>query len=465
MTKYSFEFKYKVVQEYLSGEGGYQFLSNKYGISHLELVHQWVNRYNEFGVAGLQRNRQRTAYDSNFKLNAVNLYLTSKKSYREVANQLELNNPALITRWVIEYRQKGEFAFISKPRGRPRKEGKVTQSKPRNSKKELSELEQQLAEAQKENLYLQVENEYFKRAEEAAKGTGNAGKSRLVQSLQGQFKFPLQLLLRASGLARSTYFYWLKRFERPNKDEAIEQAMLAIRKEHKNAGYRPMVQLLKTKGFYVNHKKVQRLMKKLGLRVTSFWRKSRKYNSYKGTVGKIAKNKLQRRFNTRIPHQKITTDTTEFKYYEKGTQKKAYLNPFLDLFNNEIVSFELSKQPTYQPISTALHQALEATSDCLYRRTFHSDQGWAYQMANYVYTLRRHRVFQSMSRKGNCHDNSVMENFFGLLKQEIYYGRVFNSYQELSQAITEWIGYYNTKRIKKKLNWMSPTQFRLTYQN
>lgn len=240
--------------------------------------------------------------------------------------------------------------------------------------------------------------------------------------------------------------------------------MLEIRKEHRNAGYRPMVQLLKSKGFIVNHKKVQRLMKKLGLRVTSFWRKSRKYNSYKGRVGKIAKNKLHSRFNTSIPHQKITTDTTEFKYYENGIQKKAYLNPFLDLFNNEILSFELSKKPTYQAISTALHQALERTSDCPYRRTFHSDQGWAYQMSSYVYTLRQHRIFQSMSRKGNCHDNSVMENFFGLLKQEIYYGHAFNSYHELSQAITDWIDYYNTKRIKKKLNWMSPAQFRISYQ-
>lgn len=253
--------------------------------------------------------------------------------------------------------------------------------------------------------------------------------------------------------------------ERPNKDEAVEQAMMEIRKEHKNAGYRPMVQLLKAKGFDVNHKKVQRLMKKLGLRVTSFWRKSRKYNSYKGKVGKVAENRLNRRFYTPIPHQKITTDTTEFKYYEKGIQKKAYLNPFLDLFNNEIVSFEISKQPTYQAISTALSQALEVTSDCSYRRTFHSDQGWAYQMPNYVYTLKEHQIFQSMSRKGNCHDNSVMENFFGLLKQEIYYGRVFNSYQGLRVAITDWIAYYNSKRIKKKLNWMSPAQFRLTYQN
>ncbi|GAA3252979.1 hypothetical protein GCM10017706_26440 [Lactococcus lactis subsp. hordniae] len=241
--------------------------------------------------------------------------------------------------------------------------------------------------------------------------------------------------------------------------------MIRIRTEHPNAGYRPMVELLKQRGFHINHKKVQRLMKKLGLRVTSYWRKSRKYNSYKGKVGTVAKNKLHRRFKTSIPHQKITTDTTEFKYYENGIQKKCYLNPFLDLFNNEVLSFEISKQPTYQAISKALTQALEVTSDCPYRRTFDSDQGWAYQMKNYVHVLKSQRIFQSMSRKGNCLDNSVMENFFGLLKQEIYYGRIFNSYEELEQAIFIWIEYYNTKRIKKKLNWMSPIQYRLAYQN
>ncbi|WP_152994113.1 IS3 family transposase, partial [Lactococcus lactis] len=202
------------------------------------------------------------------------------------------------------------------------------------------------------------------------------GKSRLVQYLQRRFKFPLKVLLSITGLPKATYYYWVARFERPNKDKEIEQEMIRIRTEHPNAGYRPMVELLKQRGFHINHKKVQRLMKKLGLRVTSYWRKSRKYNSYKGKVGTVAKNKLHRRFKTSIPHQKITTDTTEFKYYENGIQKKCYLNPFLDLFNNEVLSFEISKQPTYQAISKALTQALEVTSDCPYRRTFHSDQGW-----------------------------------------------------------------------------------------
>ena len=364
--------------------------------------------------------------------------------------------------------------------------------------------------------------------------------------------------MKVTGFPKATYYYWVNCFERVNKDELIEKEMLKIRQEHANAGYRPMSELLKQRGYHVNHKKVQRLMKKLGLRVTSYWHKSRKYNSYKGkvgtvaknklhrrfrtsiphqkittdttefkyyedgiqkkcylnpyidlfnsevisyhiskqpsyqsidialnqalavtsdcpyrrtfhsdqgNVGTVAKNKLHRRFRTSIPHQKITTDTTEFKYYEDGIQKKCYLNPYIDLFNSEVISYHISKQPSYQSIDIALNQALAVTSDCPYRRTFHSDQGWGYQMRDYVSKLKSHRIFQSMSRKGNGHDNSVMENFFGLLKQEIYYGHIFSSFEELEQVIVIWIRYYNTKRIKQKLNWMSPIQFRLNYQN
>lgn len=226
-----------------------------------------------------------------------------------------------------------------------------------------------------------------------------------------------------------------------------------------------MVQELRRNGWLVNHKKVQRLMKKLGLLVTSFWHKSRKYNSYKGTVGKVSNNKLRRRFNTTIPHQKLTTDTTEFKYYEDGIQKKLYLNPYLDLFNNEIISYSISKAPNYQAISEALEQAINKTSDCQYRRTFHSDQGWAYQTRIYCSTLKKNLIFQSMSRKGNCHDNSVMENFFGLLKQEVYYGRIFTSFEALRKAIQKFIHYYNHKRIKEKLGWKSPVEFRIAKNN
>ena len=269
-------------------------------------------------------------------------------------------------------------------------------------------------------------------------------------------------------MPKATYMYWQKRFNRENPDKDIEEKMLEIRKNNSNYGYRRMLGELRNQGYKINKKKVQRLMQKLHLQVTSFTRKSRKYSSYKGNVGTVAPNRIKRRFNTSIPHQKITTDTTEFKYYEVDAQghmtmHKLYLDPFMDLFNREILSYAIGKNPSRKNVMNALDTAIKITADCPYRRTFHSDQGWAYQMKAYTRRLKKDRIFQSMSRKGNCHDNSVMENFFGLLKQEIYYGVVYYSYKELKSAIEKFIKYYNEQRIKEKLGWKSPVQYRLSF--
>lgn len=260
--------------------------------------------------------------------------------------------------------------------------------------------------------------------------------------------------------------YWQKRFDRENPNKELEDKIIEIHKEHKDFGYRRVCGELRNQNIRANKKRVQKIMQKLNLQVTSFTRKSRKYSSYKGNVGKIAPNRINRRFNTSIPHQKITTDTTEFKYYEinnKGRMviKKLYLDPFLDMFNGEVLSYSITQTPSAIGILSAQKKAIEITSDCPYRRTFHSDRGWAYQMVAYSLTLRENKIFQSMSRKGNCYDNSVMENFFGILKQEMYYGTTYYSFDELKETIERYIKYYNEKRIKEKLGWMSPVQYRL----
>ena len=260
--------------------------------------------------------------------------------------------------------------------------------------------------------------------------------------------------------------YWQKRFDRLNPNQELEEKIIAIRKAHKDYGYRRIHAVLRKQGLNVNKKRVQKIIQKLGLQVTSFTRKSRKYSSYKCNVGKVAPNRIRRRFNTPIPHQKITTDTTEFKYFEidsKGRMviKKLYLDPFLDMFNGEVLSYSISKSPSSNSILTAQKKAIEITSDCPYRRTFHSDRGWAYQMKAYSYKLKENKIYQSMSRKGNCYDNSVMENFFGILKQEMYYGTTYYSFNELKNKIEKYIKYYNEQRIKEKLGWMSPVEYRL----
>ena len=163
--------------------------------------------------------------------------------------------------------------------------------------------------------------------------------------------------------------YWQKRFDRENPNRKLEKKILEIREMHKDYGYRRILGEFRNQGYVINKKKVQRIMQKLGLQVTSFTRKSRKYSSYKGKVGTVAPNRIRRRFNTHVPHQKITTDTTKFKYYEvdsKGhmTMHKLYMDPFMDMCNGEIISFSIDKRPSAKNIMDALEQAIAVTSDC-----------------------------------------------------------------------------------------------------
>lgn len=261
--------------------------------------------------------------------------------------------------------------------------------------------------------------------------------------------------------------YWQKRFERKNPDQELEDTILNIREKHEDYGYRRIHATLKNDGWHVNKKKVQRIVQKLSLQVTSFGRKSRKYNSYKGHVGKVAPNRIRRRFHSTIPHQKITTDTSEFKYYKLDTAgnmqiHKAYFNPFMDLYNTEILCYGLTESSSGETIMETLREAIRITDDCEFRRTFHSDQGWAYQMNDYVHELKDNKIYQSMSRKGNCLDNAQMENFFAIMKQGMYYGKIYHSFDELNAAIDRYIKYYNEERIKERLGWISPVQYRLS---
>lgn len=241
-------------------------------------------------------------------------------------------------------------------------------------------------------------------------------------------------------------------------DQAWKTLILDVFEKHEGRyGYRRIHAKLKVEGYTINHKKVQRIMKELDLKCEKFVRKSR-YKSYKGTVGKVAKNRLNRRFNTPYALQKLVTDITEFKCTD---DEKLYLSPVMDLYNGEIIGFSMSKRPTLDFVMDSLKQALPVIHErAAYRTTIHSDQGWHYQHKAWVKTLKQNKIFQSMSRKATCADNAAMENFFGLLKQEMYYGEVLIPYEALQKKIEKYIDYYNNDRIKQKLAGMSPVQYR-----
>jgi transposase InsO family protein len=270
--------------------------------------------------------------------------------------------------------------------------------------------------------------------------------------------FKLIDVLIVVGIPEATYHYHAQQLAKEDPDQELKEVILELFQKHEGKyGYRRIHLKLRAQSYHVNHKKVQRIMGELGLKCVKFTRKSR-YKSYRGTVGKVAKNRLNRRFKTPIRLQKLVTDVTEFKCIG---DEKLYLNPILDLYNGEIISFGISNRPTLDFVLEPLNKAVEVIkNEAKYRTTIHSDQGWHYQHQKWIKTLKKNRIFQSMSRKATCADNAAMENFFGILKQEMYYGEKLVSYLELKQKIEKYIDYYNNERIKVKLAGLSPVQYR-----
>ena len=259
-------------------------------------------------------------------------------------------------------------------------------------------------------------------------------------------------MVKLTGLPRSSFYY---SESHPKADRHRKDRELVRRIYHENKGrygYRRIALELRNRGIIINHKTIQKLMHEEHI-VCKVRR--RRYNSYKGQVGKVAPNLLKRDFTATAPNQKWVTDVTQFNIL--GT--KLYLSPILDLYDESLISWNISDSPNFAQTTDMLDKAFAKIPDNT-NLIFHSDQGWQYQMHDYQRRLREKGIRQSMSRKGNCLDNSVMENFFGLLKSELLYLQDFESVEHFKKELAEYLTWYNEKRIKVKLKGLTPLQFR-----
>ena len=231
----------------------------------------------------------------------------------------------------------------------------------------------------------------------------------LIREFKG--KYSLKTLLKILNLNKSTYYYAEKHFDdQERSNQTLEDEILEIFEEnYRHYGWPRITLELKNRGFNVNHKKVQKLMTKMGLKATP---KRRKYSSYYGDVGRIAPNLLARDFGTTAPYQKLGTDITQFI----TPYGKLYLSPIIDFHTREILSYDLSERPDFRQIFHMLKDLKINHYNNSDGAILHSDQGWQYQIARYREKLKELNITQSMSRKGNCLDNSPTENFFGRMK-------------------------------------------------
>lgn len=258
-------------------------------------------------------------------------------------------------------------------------------------------------------------------------------------------------------MARSTFYYHIKRIGKTDGYDDLRARIRKIYDQHKGRyGYRRITIQLRDDGVIVNHKTVRKLMASMSLKAK---RKNQRYRSYKGDVGKVAPNVINRDFSADAPDQKWTTDVTQVKIKDR----KLFLSPILDMFNGEIISYQISSIPNMKMVLTMLKKALNKKED-LSGLILHSDQGWQYQQQRYQDALKQRGIIQSMSRKGNCLDNSMMENFFGVMKSELLYLQDWESIDEFKKELRAYIKYYNNDRIKLRLKGKSPVKYRTLYQ-
>ncbi|VPR13270.1 IS3-Spn1, transposase [Streptococcus pneumoniae] len=417
--KLSYEDKVQIYELRKQGQS-FKQLSKRFGVdvSGLKYMVKLIDRY---GIEIVKKGKNRH-YSSKLKQEMMDKVLLEGCSQRSVSLDYALPNQGMLSFWLAQYKKNG-YTIVEKTRERVPESGECH---PKKVKRTLIEG-----------------------------GKRERRKTEIVQELMTEFS--LDILLKAIKLARSTYYYHLKQLDKPDKDQELKAEIQSIFIEHKgNYGYRRIYLELRNRGYLVNHKRVQGLMKVLNLQAKM--RQKRKYSSHKGDVGKKAENLIQGQFEGSKTMEKCYTDVTEFAI--PVSTQKLYLSPVLDGFNSEIIAYNLSTSPNLEQVQTMLEQAF---TEKHYENTIlHSDQGWQYQHDSYHQFLEGKGIQASMSRKGNSQDNGRMESFFGILKSEMFYGyeKTFKSLNQLEQAIIDYIDYYNNKRIKVKLKGLSPVQYR-----
>ena len=412
-------------------------------------------------------------YSLEYKETAIQRVLIQEESIHSVAIDLGLSSKSTLTRWIKEFKENG-YNVVEKKRGR-----KSHEKEDRQSASGKQSIEGRKCEATQAERDSYDTTRILKKIRCLSNGKRKARKEEIAQAvteLRHETKQSLSFILNAINssdilphITRSDYYYWCNHTDPDWKYDDLMNRIITIFYAHKaRYGYRRMTLALINKGIHVNHKLVQRLMNKMGLiGVTP----RAKYKSYKGDMNGTVKNLLldkvvdekehktyyNRNFSATTVNEKWTTDVSEF-HVAAG---KLYLSPILDMYNHEIISYNLSTSPNFAQTMDMLDKAFKKYPN-LEGLIFHSDQGWQYQMSAYHKRLQEKGIVQSMSRKGNCLDNCIMENFFGKLKNEMFYGHEyeFETLEQLKEAIEKYIEYYNTERIQVRLKGLTPCQAR-----
>ena len=506
--------KLSAVKAYLGGNGSLNKIAEKYGVCRSTLQ-KWLLNYELFGEAGLQHRIQNQHYPEALKRQAVEVYLSGQLNIEAVCKKYQLRSRSQLEGWIVLYNgQKGLRSPGEEQKGTQMtrtsyekryekrkaavkyciehdKDYKATAASfgctyqqiygwvrtyhaggleklcgtHKKSRKKLTDVIEENKRLKEQESALNLELAVHRRLQQCHlrrlgevdfSGTRNLPKYQVIEQLHQEQGWSVGQLCKAVGVSRAAYYKWKNRTEsqKQSSDEQLASLVSEIyQSQHGIPGYRQMKLILERRhGIKCNLKRVYRLMRVLGLR--SVCRRKKHRRKQKAPADYIAENTLNREFTACRPNEKWLTDVTEFQY---GDGHKAYLSAILDLYGRNIVAFSVSrKNDTALVLDTFERAFLQCYDD---KPLVHSDRGTQYTSRAFRKRLEQERVCQSMSRPGKCLDNAPMEGFWGILKTEMYYLHHFEKYDELYEAITAYINFYNNERYQRKLGCMTPVEF------
>jgi len=448
--KLTYEQKCEIYRKWKYEGYGCTTLGRIYGVnkSHAYYIIRLAERH---GIEALKH--KRAYYSPEFKAAAVNRVLSDGESALNVSVDLGLSRDGTLSVWIKQYEQNG--CIIEGRKGRKPNHERKIQGRAAEGKQGTSG--EDIEAGNRESIYKKIRCLSFEKRKTTKEEIAQAI-SELRQELKASLRFVLDEIHRHKELpqiTRSDYYYVLRKDDKDLKNDDLMNEIINIYYYHeKRYGYRRVTLQLKKQGYAVNEKKVRRLMRRLDLQ--GIKRNKRRYSSYKGEIGKVAPNIINRNFFSDMPNKKWYTDITEFNL--RGN--KLYLSPILDGCAGDIVSYRISNNPNLNQVTDMVKEAISRNNT--EGLIFHSDQGWQYQHSFYQKLLKDNGIIQSMSRKGNSIDDGLMENFFGLLKTEMFYDQEhkYKDIDELSKAIDKYIYYYNNERIKSRLKGLTPMEYR-----
>ncbi|WP_438285207.1 IS3 family transposase [Bacillus pseudomycoides] len=385
-------------------------------------------------------------YSDELKLSAVQSYLNGEGSYQVIAKQYNIRSSTQLKDWVKKYKELGD---ITDTRGK----NSGTQGIPNPLKGKRVHFNS----VEEERDYYKAQVAYFKKAlSKSVNGGALRHKERyhIIESLK--MKYPITWLTKFAGVHRASYYKWIRaktaKNVRSEADQQLKKVIQSIHLKYKQYGYPRMKIALQEEGFFVNHKKVYRLMSELNIQ--SIIRKKRRF--FKGNYSNTFPNVLNREFKNRKQNEALVTDITYLRFQDGF----RYLSVVQDIYNNEIVSWKISRHNDNELVLDTLENLVQKRD--VRGTILHSDQGFQYTSHVYNKRLSDLGIIGSHSRKGNCHDNACIESFFSHFKSEMLYLHHFKTEEEVVQAIEEYIYFYNYKRFQKRLNHRAPIEYRIS---